>query len=194
MEDKEELLQKIAELEEKISQLERDLVHDKLTSLKTRAFFEEKSEKYLSLSKKFSDKRKDFLSFADFSLILFDIDYFKKINDTYGHLTGDDVLKNVAKTIESNVRVGDIVARWGGEEIAVFLLGANIEDAKNKAEEIRQAVEDLVFDKNPDLKVTISGGIAGFDKDLNQKAVLDRADKALYKAKESGRNKIIVYS
>ncbi len=189
-----ELLSRIKELEEKISSLEKELIHDKLTSLKTKAFFEEKSQEYLDSSKNKDEKRKELLTSSDFSLIFFDIDHFKKINDTYGHLVGDEVLKGVAKIIESHVRAKDIVARWGGEEIAVLLLGANEEHAKIKADEIRVAVEDFKFEGKENISVTVSAGISSFDEGLDQKAILERADQALYKAKNSGRNRVVAYS
>ncbi len=194
MQDRDNLLKKIAELEEKISRLEQDLVHDKLTSLKTRAFFEEKSKNYLDDSKKISEKRKNLPTFSDFSLIFFDIDHFKKINDTYGHLAGDEVLKSVAKIIESHVRAKDIVARWGGEEIAVLLLGADEKHAKIKADEIRVAIEDFKFEGKENVSVTVSAGVSSFDEGLDQKAILERADQALYRAKNDGRNQVVAYS
>jgi len=190
-----ELLSRINELEEKVHKLERDLVHDKLTSLKNRAFFEEKSKAYLNnIHKTKENKRRDWMGFYDICFLFFDIDYFKNINDTYGHDVGDKVLKVVAETLKKDLRLGDIVARWGGEEFVGILLGANEEQAKIKAEEIRAEVESLTFDEPSDLKVTISIGLSEFKGDLTFEELIKHADKALYRAKQTGRNRTVAYS
>jgi len=191
---KEELQKKVAELEAEISILEKDLIHDHLTGLKTRKFFEEEAEMYLeAVSRSEDTRRREWFGFKNVSVILFDTDYFKKVNDTYGHLVGDEVLKSVSNTIKNSLREGDTASRWGGEEIAVLLLGANESDAISKADEIRQEISELKFSV-PDLSITISAGVSSSQKSLNFKELLDRADKALYKAKESGRNKVVGYS
>jgi diguanylate cyclase (GGDEF)-like protein len=118
-----ELLEKIAELESKVHSLENELIHDKLTSAKTRGYFEEKSKEYLDFAGKVrGGKRRDWAGFRDISFLFFDIDHFKKINDTYGHDVGDKVLKEFASVVKNSLRVGDIFARWGGEEFVVILL------------------------------------------------------------------------
>ena len=192
---KNDLLIKIADLEKKISDLENDLIHDSLTSLKTRAFFEERSNaNFRMLSNTDIRKRRGPFDFKNLSILFFDIDYFKKINDTYGHAVGDVVLREVAQVISGNMRQGDIVARWGGDEIVAMLPGAKEINAKKKADDIRKKIEMLIFDSAPDLKVTISIGIANAKNGLTPKEIMIRADKALYKAKETGRNKAVVYS
>ncbi|RMA97715.1 GGDEF domain-containing protein [Hydrogenothermus marinus] len=124
------------------------------------------------------------------SLIVFDIDHFKKINDTYGHKVGDEVLKALAKLVRKKVRKTDFVARWGGEEFVILAPETDLEGAKKLAEKIRQAVENYEF---PTVKkVTISLGVAQLKEDDTPDDFIVRADKALYKAKEGGRNQVQV--
>lgn len=195
MDEKENLLKKISELEEEIHDLQKDLIHDSLTNLKTRAFFQEEISVYLlQIATGDLGKRKEWFGFKHLSVLFFDIDHFKKINDTYGHDVGDAVLRKVAQTINSSVREGDTVARWGGEEMVASLLGANETDARVKAEEIRKNIEELTFPEAEDLKVTISIGIATNFKDATCEVLIKNADSALYKAKETGRNKVVAFS
>ncbi len=190
-----ELLEKIAELESKVHSLENELIHDKLTSAKTRGYFEEKSKEYVDFAGKVrGGKRRDWAGFRDISFLFFDIDHFKKINDTYGHDVGDKVLKEFASVVKNSLRVGDIFARWGGEEFVVILLGSNEMDSKVKADEIRKKVEDMTFDNPSELKITVSIGVAEFDGDITFENLIKNADNALYKAKDTGRNKVVVFS
>jgi diguanylate cyclase (GGDEF)-like protein len=195
MDEKNELLKKVADLEAQVMNLEKDLIHDHLTGLKTRLFLTEESNVYLSaISNVTTTKRKEWFGLKNISFLFIDIDYFKKINDTYGHAVGDTVLKKVSEVIIKNVREGDTVARWGGEEIVVMLLGANEVDAKLKAEEIRKKIEKLRFELNVNLKVTASIGVASAFGGMLCDELVGRADKALYKAKELGRNRVVSYS
>lgn len=192
--DKAELQKRIDELEKQVYGLEKDLIHDSLTGLKTRAFFEEELGVYLAvIAHNQQGKRKEWFGFKNISIIFFDIDYFKKVNDTYGHDIGDAVLRKVAETIRASLRTGDTPARWGGEEMVASLLGANEEDAKAKAEEIRMKIEALSFPEATDLRLTISSGVASSEKDIVLSELVKRADQALYKAKETGRNKVVAY-
>ena len=185
---------RVAELETQVHELERDLIHDPLTGLKTRAFFEEELSVYLTtLSSNEQGKRKEWFGFRNISIIFFDIDHFKSVNDTYGHPVGDGVLRKVAEIIQADLRTGDTSARWGGEEIIVSLLGADEKNAIAKAEEIRKKVESLTFSETPDLHLTISSGVASSEKGLLLSELIKRADQALYRAKESGRNKVVAY-
>jgi diguanylate cyclase (GGDEF)-like protein len=191
----EKLVKTIKELEGKVHVLEDRLNHDKLTSLKNRGYFEEKSKAFLVNTEKIKqDNRRQWTGFNDISFLFFDIDHFKKINDTYGHDIGDEVLKKVADLLKSSLRVGDIVARWGGEEFVAILFGAKEKDAKTKAEEIRKKVEEMSFDNPADLKITMSIGVAEFEIGKNFEDMVKHSDEALYKAKETGRNKVVVYS
>lgn len=191
----EELIKNINELEQKVHELENKLNHDKLTELKNRGYFEEKSKTYINnVSKIKKESRRDWMGFYDISFLFFDIDHFKNINDTYGHSVGDEVLKKVAEILKKDLRVGDIVARWGGEEFIAILLGANEEQAKNKAEQIRKELENFVFENPKDLNITISVGVAQFEEGKTFEDMVKHADQALYKAKDSGRNRVITYS
>lgn len=198
---KEELINRVAELEKQVVELEDNLIHDKLTGLKTRAFFEQEVGLYLDvigkerkLLENGASERRERFGFRNLSVIFFDIDHFKKVNDTYGHETGDLVLQEVSKTIQASLRTGDTVARWGGEEIVVSLLGANERDAAAKAEEIRVSVEKLSFKSEPKLSITISAGVSSAEIDLNLHNLVKRADLALYEAKKGGRNKVVTYT
>ncbi|MFH2123760.1 MAG: GGDEF domain-containing protein [Pseudomonadota bacterium] len=135
-----------------------------------------------------------------FSIFLLDIDYFKKVNDTYGHQIGDMVLKKLGAVIVDSVRELDVAVRYGGEEILVILPNTKVVNAVELAERLRQKVEETMM-AAPDLEkewpsiyVTVSIGVAGyqFSDDFDTvRNVVERADQALYEAKETGRNKVI---
>ncbi|NVK38808.1 MAG: GGDEF domain-containing protein [Gammaproteobacteria bacterium] len=129
----------------------------------------------------------------DLSVLMIDLDHFKSINDGYGHLTGDDVLKAVVAQIKECIRQTDICFRYGGEEFVVLLNNANIANARLIAERIRMTVADLSIqtEKGP-LQVTLSTGLAMLQMDDAPQDLLNRADQALYQAKHSGRNKVCV--
>ena len=129
-----------------------------------------------------------------FKLIAFmlDIDHFKNVNDTYGHLAGDQVLISVAQTLTRSLRPSDMPVRYGGEEFTVFLPGTTIKNAKIIAERIRNNMENMSISL-PDgniLQVTVSIGFAERIDDDTVSSLIDRADKALYQAKQNGRNRV----
>lgn len=192
---KEELEKKVLDLEREIKNLESDLIHDPMTKLKTRAFLEEELESFIaSLVQNESGKRREWFGFRNLSVIFFDIDKFKNINDTYGHDTGDIVLQRVAKAIQGELRAGDTAARWGGEEMVASLLGAIEKDALEKAESVRKKIENIEFPEAPGLKLTMSSGVASYEPGISAKELVKRADRALYVAKNFGRNKVVAYS
>lgn len=125
------------------------------------------------------------------TMLVWDIDHFKVINDRHGHAAGDKVLQSVAKKLETGVRKGDMLARFGGEEFVMLLVDKSLEEGAQLAERIRQLISTTEFTyKNQPLHVTISCGVASFvDKDTPT-TLFERADKALYKAKKSGRDRI----
>jgi diguanylate cyclase (GGDEF)-like protein len=191
----EELKKRIDELERTIRVLKEDLIHDSLTGLKTRKYFNEEARKYYE-SATFIPlvARREWFGVKHMSFVFFDLDHFKEINDTHGHKTGDAVLKAVANVIQNSVRTSDVVARWGGEEIIVGLLGANEKEAYTKAEEIRSEIEKMMFNDLTGINLTISGGVSTSETGTTFEDAIDQADKALYAAKNSGRNKIVTYS
>lgn len=153
---------------------------DKLTGLGNRQTFEIVMKQALAQFARTS---------TPFSLILMDIDHFKKINDTYGHLAGDDVLREIAHHIREQTRKSDILCRWGGEEFIILAPDCGVNDAQRLAEIIRQSIMEQHFvTKNPDHKITLSAGVAEIHKDESNVTIISRADKALYAAKKQGRN------
>jgi diguanylate cyclase (GGDEF)-like protein len=128
---------------------------------------------------------------------LMDIDYFKNLNDTYGHLCGDYVLKTVAQLLKSNVRATDLVARYGGDELAVMLIETNTKSALEVAEKLKQAVASHAFQwQTQKLSVNVSIGLASAPAQGVQDAsdLVNGADRALYQAKKAGRNAVIVFA
>ncbi|NPA82540.1 MAG: diguanylate cyclase [Epsilonproteobacteria bacterium] len=124
-----------------------------------------------------------------FSLIFFDIDHFKSINDKYGHKTGDKILIELAKLVSSIIRKSDTFARWGGEEFAIILPGADIKKAYEIAEKIRKEIEKHDF--NFEGKVTCSFGVTQVKEADTATSIITRVDEALYEAKRSGRNRVV---
>ena len=125
--------------------------------------------------------------------MIMDIDFFKKVNDTYGHPAGDLILKKVSELIKAGLRQTDIASRYGGEEFAAILLKSDLNKACQIAERIRNSVENynFIISGNAKVNVTISGGIANYPSNTdNKKTLIEKADKALYYAKKTGRNKI----
>jgi diguanylate cyclase (GGDEF)-like protein len=130
------------------------------------------------------------------TLLLMDIDHFKKFNDTYGHPVGDLVLQMVAKALQGSIRNTDYCARYGGEEFVVVLIQTDEEQSRILAERVRKAVESMQV-RNDDkvLKVTVSIGSATFPTDAGDKqGLIDNADKAMYASKQSGRNRVSFFS
>ncbi len=137
----------------------------------------------LSTTQRYSD--------TNFAVIMLDIDHFKKINDNYGHLTGDYILKEVADIVHHEVRDSDIFARVGGEEFIVLLPQTKLNGALKTAQKIRKSIEEYEFSfKGESIHVTLSLGITSTTSKDTYFSVLDRVDKALYKAKKDGRNRV----
>ena len=124
------------------------------------------------------------------SLLMLDIDHFKKVNDDFGHLTGDQVLRRVAEEVARHLRPEDTLARWGGEEFAILLKGQSLQAAGEVAERVRAAVAALVLPELRGRKVTVSVGLAELQADWVMEDWIRQADDALYAAKREGRNRI----
>jgi len=185
---------KIKALEEEIGRLKELAYKDELTTLYNRHGFKEEAAKFINEVKGYLEnpsRRENFL-IKSFSLVIFDIDNFKKINDTYGHQAGDAILKLAGKIIKERVREIDMVARWGGEEIIVGLVGSDEDHAYKVADDIRKEIEEAAVDwEGETIKFTVSGGVASFVKAKNFDNLFKKSDEALYKAKETGKNKIV---
>ena len=162
-------------------------VKDGLTGLFNRRYFDIQVEQIATNAANFQQP---------FCLIMIDMDHFKKVNDGYGHQAGDEVLKTLSGILQSNVRASDVLARYGGEEFVIVLVNTPIDTAQMVAERIRSSVENAEFkiSAQPEpLKKTLSMGIAEFKIGSETATqVRERADGALYEAKESGRNKVVV--
>ena len=126
---------------------------------------------------------------SELSLMIMDIDFFKKVNDNYGHKIGDDVLVKLADILKQNIREVDILGRWGGEEFLIICPETNIKDAKKLAEKLRKEIASYKFETVGHL--TSSFGVTQYLINDNQEEAFNRCDKALYKAKEQGRNRVI---
>lgn len=125
------------------------------------------------------------------ALAMVDVDFFKRINDTYGHPAGDEVLQGVSKLLQAECRQPDVLCRYGGEEFAIIMPSTNPRDAHRVAERIREALMRVIWPRHPDHPVTISIGMAGTDGelgDMTPERWIEIADKNLYTAKHSGRN------
>jgi len=159
---------------------------DSLTQIFNRRYFLERFHEEMVRSKKFK---------YNFSFLMVDIDHFKEINDHFGHLVGDAILREATKTMKENIRQVDFMGRFGGEELSIVITETDKQEALLAGERIRKAIElknFRVYDE--DLKITISIGLSAFPDDAKEAmALIDKADQALYQAKQSGRNKICVW-
>ena len=174
--------QRVARDPAKIDQrrIERIASTDALTGLLNRQSLELLFQRAMFLSKR---------NEQPMSAILFDIDFFKRVNDTHGHLWGDKVIRGVADVARASVRESDVITRWGGEEYLVLLNNCSLAQAMDVAENLRAAVEQHDFGlPAPQLPVTISLGVAEYRRDESESAFFSRADSALYQAKQQGRN------
>ena len=127
---------------------------------------------------------------SQLSIIMLDIDYFKQINDQFGHIVGDNVLKSFAKLINGNLRDNDVLGRWGGEEFLIICPGIGTSSAQSLAEKLRVIIEKTDF--APASGLTASFGVTEYLENDQKDVIVSRADNALYSAKDSGRNKVSV--
>jgi diguanylate cyclase (GGDEF)-like protein len=174
-------------------QIHRLLAHDELTGLLTsKSFFSELRREAA---------RAEFESHP-FCVLMMDVDYFKAVNDTYGHLVGSQTLEELGSVIKKALRAGDVASRFGGEEFAAFLLDADYAQGLVAAERVRSAIEQHEFPavrkdaqgEHQTHKITMSVGIAAFPDDaIDPIELIELADSALYRAKRNGRNRICAY-
>ena len=180
------LARTIRELETSRQLLQEQATTDPLTKLKNRRAFLEAGTREFALAKRHTN---------DLSVIVFDIDHFKRINDTHGHHAGDAALVSVSHIFAANTRVEDMTARIGGEEFAMLLPHTARVGAAVLAERIRIAVEKHTFEvSDKTLSLTVSGGIAAFGADglQNVEQLINAADRRLYLAKQNGRNRVVI--
>jgi diguanylate cyclase (GGDEF)-like protein len=176
--------QRLQQANEQLEHLSRT---DRLTQLFNRGYWEER------LKQEFNRTRR---TGSASSLIIFDIDHFKNINDTYGHQAGDEVIRLTAKKLMDTQRKTDISGRYGGEEFVIILIDTREDGALYFAERLRKTIETLTIEYDQDrINYTVSLGIAEYGNDLKDyNAWLERADSALYEAKNSGRNRSVIHS
>ncbi|MBF0099949.1 MAG: diguanylate cyclase [Desulfobacterales bacterium] len=171
----------VAAYEQKLIEMN---IKDALTGVYNRRYFESRIEEEFERHKRYK---------RSFSIIMQDIDYFKKINDTYGHQAGDFILKSFSTSVMSRIRAVDIFARYGGEEFCCMLPETELVSALSVAEDIRKRIEHTTFEfKNTPLNITISQGVSEMKPDTScAESLLKKADDALYEAKRSGRNRVL---
>jgi diguanylate cyclase (GGDEF)-like protein len=160
-----------------------DAKMDFLTKIANRRAFQARLKEEFERAKRYK---------SVFTLIMIDIDHFKKVNDVYGHMAGDEILRLIAQVLEDQTRFNDFVCRYGGEEFAVLLPESAADQGRYVADKIRQAVENTsLLYANSKLKVTVSAGVGQVNPERDTpETFIDRVDAALYQAKENGRNRV----
>jgi len=173
---------------QRISLIKDMAVYDTLTNVHNRRYFEERLG---------AETQKSFLSDTPLSLVMVDLDHFKKVNDTFGHTVGDKVLSKIASLLKNSVRKDDTVARYGGEEFVLILPGAKLEVTTMIAERIRRLVETTLFDfGDAQIHLTVSLGISNLPahRARSKEELIKMADLALYHAKREGRNRVSIFT
>lgn len=172
----------ITEIKQKSNLLEYQANHDQLTGLYNRQKFQSIFSKEINRTLRYKD---------DLSLIMFDIDFFKIINDTFGHEVGDKVLCDVSKVIQNSIRQSDSAVRWGGEEFIILLPETSLENATAVAHKIKENLELFSFEYMNNRDVTASYGVTQLNSTDSDTTFINRADQALYEAKRQGRNRVV---
>ncbi|HBN85783.1 MAG TPA: hypothetical protein DDZ89_18300 [Clostridiales bacterium] len=171
-------------LQDVIVKLEDLSIRDPLTGLYNRRYVMER------LTELVAKYNKDM---TILSIIICDIDYFKKVNDTYGHVCGDHVLKSIASLISGSCRKGDIPSRWGGEEFLIVLPDTDKYEAGTLAERIRVKLENEVLKCHDELNVTMTFGVSEYVEALDIQGSIHQADMALLQGKQQGRNRVTIH-
>lgn len=183
-ETQDQLKQLLEDKDRLIEQLEKLSLHDGLTDVYNRKYLED------YLEKSFEECRRYGMAL---SVIITDIDHFKRVNDTYGHQVGDEVLKKFVKRINDNIRKADVLARYGGEEFVIVMKNTEVEGAITLAEKLREIIQNCPFEVDGyKIELTASFGIACMNNNnyANSTQLIRDADMCLYKAKNSGRNRV----
>jgi diguanylate cyclase (GGDEF)-like protein len=174
----------VVRLDEVQKRLKHIAVTDELTGLKNRRYIVEQLDK---------EYQRAVRSGEPLSLIILDIDHFKRVNDTYGHAVGDAVLKAVAVEMQASLRTYDLLGRIGGEEFLIASPGSVLDEAAGLAERILEKIRTTAVSGSQKMAVTMSAGVTSLgDQDAKADALLARADAALYMAKQAGRDRVIV--
>jgi len=166
-------------LQRQLEEISHIASHDRLTTVYSRHMFEEMLQKELSRAKRYS---------RPLALIMVDVDFFKEVNDRYGHQSGDIVLREIALALQEYLRDSDLVSRWGGEEFVIILPNTTCQQATLIAEELRRAIEERRF--NGDIRLTCSFGVTAYREEDTVDTLFARIDRALYRAKEFERNNV----
>lgn len=188
MKEREDLLLKERQLTEDLNNFNKSLgvlaSIDSLTGIFNRRTLLDTLEQEILRAKRYS---------LSFGIIIFDIDYFKKINDSYGHPAGDKVLKIICDILKMHIRINDILGRYGGEEFLILLPEAELEHTMSAAEKVRTLLSDtpIPYDSSR-LRITASFGVTCYRENDDIKSIIARADGALYESKKNGRNRITV--
>jgi len=161
----------------KVTQLTNKITWDTLTGAYRKSYFNTEFHKVIEAK-------------TPSTLAIFDLDDFKKVNDTYGHQVGDNVLKELAALIKSKIRKDDMFARWGGEEFLLLFTDIHMRESLKRIEDIRKSIELHLFEKIEHL--TVSFGVAHFQEGDDAESIFLRADKALYRAKANGKNQVVL--
>ncbi|MEI7639628.1 MAG: GGDEF domain-containing protein [Syntrophus sp. (in: bacteria)] len=175
----------------RFSKIERENIMDHLTGVHNRRYLDERIASEAIRAHKYD---------MPLSMMMIDIDHFKAVNDRYGHQIGDHVLKSLGELLIKKVRATDVVARYGGEEIAILTIQTYISDAFDLAEKLCKAIEASIMvpvdesEHREALRITVSIGVAGLDQcGYDSQLMIKKADMALYQAKGEGRNRVIAY-
>ena len=178
------LMRDITDITQMMSKLEELAVTDSLTGISNRRQFMDTARRELSMAERHSLAK---------SIIMFDLDHFKRFNDTYGHLNGDKVLIAVVGAVKNELRSYDLFGRYGGEEFIIFSAGGDEDEVFGFAQRLRSAVEaiEITLDDHP-VAITASFGIATIPPGSDLNAAIDTADKAMYRAKSLGRNRVVL--
>ena len=180
------LEQETENLKHIIVEKNKEAMFDALTGIPNRLSYEKKVNEEIARWKRFGNP---------LSLAIWDVDLFKKVNDTYGHAAGDKVLKTIAKVLHDRIRATDFFARYGGEEFVMLLPGTKEEETLRLVNALREKVEACGFHYHGEaVKITVSCGVSSFQEGDSLEKVFERADQALYKAKQNGRNQCVVAS
>ena len=175
----------VDQVHEKRKALEKEVLVDPLTGIANRRALRERLKNELHRFQRYRQF---------FSILLFDIDNFKAINDQYGHWAGDRCLKEIIKRVRAILRETDFIARWGGDEFVLIFPGTDLESAGAVAERLRKLIQNtrFVYHKQ-EISLTVSCGVTEItDSDQNQETIFNRVDKAMYKAKKNGRNRVTI--